>query len=265
MVRCCLLVLVPSAAIWFGVAAKAMELPGGIQAAEAPLKQAWSEDPRTAASPWPQLKPLPDGTRPQDACPQTLLAAPETLAQFCPAKGQVLINLQRLKAVEDRFGTWGVGYWIATALGQAIRDPSAQVGPETSGPAANLEAICLGGVLLGQARGLRPSEARARLSPAFTAYPARLNSSQGTPAQRSYALLTGLGATASDCSLPAMTSLVMGVVPDPERLKALAINGSDRAMGDGAIDAVINALCLPRPPRGCPRRLPAAARVRSNP
>jgi hypothetical protein len=209
--------------------------------------------------------PLPDGTRPRDACPQIQLAAPETLALFCPAKGQVLIDLKRLKAVEDRYGTWGVGYWIATALGQAIRDPSVQAGTGTSGPAPNLEAICLGGVLLGQARGLRPSEARERLSPAFTAYPARLNGSQGTPAQRSYALLTGLGATASDCSMGAMTSLAMGGVPDPERLKALAINGADRAMGDGAIDEVINALCLPRPPRGCPRRLPAPARVRTNP
>jgi hypothetical protein len=265
MVRCCLLALVPSTVIWFGVAAKAIELPGAIQAAEAPLQQAWSSDPRTAGSPWPLLMPVPDGTRPLDACPQALTAAPETLALYCPAKGQVLIDLQRLKAVEDRYGTWGVGYWMATALGQAIRDPSAQAGSGQSGPAANLQAICLGGVLLGQTRGLRPAKPEARLSPAFTAYPARLNSSQGTPTQRSYALLTGLGATASDCSMGAMTSLATGGVPDQERLKALAVNGPDRAFGDGAIDEVINALCLPRPPLGCPRRLPAAARVRTNP
>ena len=265
MVRCCLLALVPSTAIWFGVAAKAIELPGAIQAAETPLQQAWWADPLTAGSPWPLLIPLPYGIRPRDACPQNLLVAPETLALYCPAKGQVLLDLQRLKAVEDRYGTWGVGYWIATALGQAIRDPSAQAGTGQSGPAANLQAICLGGVLLGQARGLRPTEPRARLSPAFTAYPARLNRSQGTPAQRSYALLTGLGATASDCTVGAMASLATGGVPDPERLTALAVNGPDRAMGDGAIDEVINALCFPRPPLGCPRRLPAAARVRTSP
>jgi nucleotide-binding universal stress UspA family protein len=139
---------------------------------------------------------------------------------YCSAKGQVLLDLQRLKAVEDRHGTWGVGYWIATALGQAIRDPSAQTGTGQSGPAANLQSVCFGGVLLGQTLGFRPAEAKTRLSPAFTAYPARLNSSQGTPAQRSYALLTGLGATASDCSMGAMTSLATGGVPDPERLKA---------------------------------------------
>jgi hypothetical protein len=51
MVRCCLLALVPSTAICFVVAAKAVELPGAIQAAEAPLQQAWSADPRTAGSP----------------------------------------------------------------------------------------------------------------------------------------------------------------------------------------------------------------------
>jgi hypothetical protein len=187
------------------------------------------------------------------------------MALYCPAKGQVLLDLQRLKAEADRYGTWGVGYWIATALGQRIRDPSAQTEIGQSGSAANLQAICLGGVLLGQARGLRPADPKKRLSPAFGTYPARLNSSQGTPAQRSYALLTGLGATASDCSMGAMTSLATGGVPDPERLKALAVNGPDRAMGDGAIDEVINALCFPRPPLGGPRRLPAAARVRTNP
>jgi len=265
MVRCRLLALVPSTAIWFGVAAKALELPGSIQAAQAPLQQAWSADPRTAGSPWPLLIPVPDGTRPLDACPQNLTAAPETVVIYCSANGQVLLDLQRLKAVEDRHGTWGVGYWIATALGQAIRDPSAHTGTGQSGPAANLQSVCFGGVLLGQTLGFRPAEAKTRLSPAFTAYPARLNSSQGTPAQRSYALLTGLGATASDCSMGAMTSLATGGVPDPERLKALAVNGPDRAMGDGAIDEVINALCFPRPPLGCPRRLPAAARVRTNP
>ncbi|MCS5691710.1 hypothetical protein NZK33_06885 [Cyanobium sp. FGCU-6] len=177
----------------------------------------------------------------------------------------MLIDLPRLKAEADRYGTWGVGYWIATALGQAIRDPSAQADNRQSGPAANLQSICLGGVLLGQTSGLRPAKPRERLSPAFTAYPARMSSSQGTPDKRSYALLTGLGATASDCSMGAMTSLATGGVPDPERLKALAINGPDRAMGDGDLDAVIQALCLPRPPQGCPRRLPAAARVRTNP
>lgn len=265
MVRSCLLALAPITAICFGVAAEAIELPGAIQAAEVRLQQAWSADPRTAGSPWPPLMPVPDGTRPRDACPQNLPAAPEAVALYCPAKGQVLLDLKRLKAVEDRYGKWGVAYWIATALGQAIRDPTAQTGTGQDGPAANLQAICLGGVLLGQARGLQPAEPKVRLSPAFTAYPARLNRSQGTPAQRSYALLTGLGATASDCSLGAMTSLATGGVPDPERLKALAVNGPDRAMGDGAIDEVINALCLPRPPLGCPRRLPAAARVRTNP
>ena len=265
MVSLRLLPLLPTTAIWFGVAAQAVELPVAIQAAEAALQQSWSADPRTAGSPWPLLIPVPDGTRPLDACPQALTAAPETMAVYCPAKGQVLLDLQRLKAEADRYGTWGVGYWVATALGQRIRDPSAQAGTGQSGPAANLQAVCLGGVLLGQASNLRPAEPKKRLSPAFGTYPARLNLSQGTPSQRAYALLTGLGATASDCSMGAMVSLSDGEVPDPDRLTALAIDPALRAMGDGGIDAAINALCLPRPPLGCPRRLPTAARVRTSP
>jgi len=257
LVHRCLFALVPSTAIWFCFAAKAIELPGAIQAAETALQEAWRTDPRTAGTPWPKLMPVEDGTRPQEECPQLRSAALESPAVFCPARGQVLLVITRLQAVEARYDTWGVAYWIATALGQAIRDPSPQPGAGQSGPAASLQEVCLGGVLLGQAPGLRAAEPRARLSTAFTAYPARLNGSQGTPAQRSYALLTGLGATASDCSEGAMASLAEGRVPDPERLKAVAIIGADRSMGGGALDEAVNALCIPRPPLGCPRRLPA--------
>jgi hypothetical protein len=118
--------------------------------------------------------------------------------------------------------------------------------------------------LLGQAPGLQPHADRSPLSAAFTAFPSPLNGQQGTPAQRAYAVLTGLGGTASDCGDAAIANLAAGVVPDPEWLRALA--DPDRSTGGGAIKDVLNALCLPKPPLNCPRprRLPPA-RVRSTP
>ena len=49
IVRPCFLALAPSTPICFGVAAKAYEMPGAIQAAEAPLLQTWCTDPVQAA------------------------------------------------------------------------------------------------------------------------------------------------------------------------------------------------------------------------
>jgi hypothetical protein len=144
---------------------------------------------------------------------------------------------------------------LATALGQAISASTEQSGGQQVGVAANLQTYCFAGTLLGQAPGLQPPAGRSRLSAAFTAFPSRLNGQQGTPAQRSYALLTGLGGTASDCGATAIANLAAGVVPDPERLQALASN-PDRSTGGGAIGDVIDAMCLPKPPLGCPRRLP---------
>ena len=174
-----------------------------------------------------------------------------------------MIDRQRLDAIATQFGSWDAAFWLATALGQAIAASAGQGSGQQGAMAANLQATCFAGTLLGQAPGLRPAAERSRLSAAFTAFPSRLNGQQGTPAQRSYALLTGLGGTASDCEATAMANLAAGAVPDPERLRALATN-PDRSTGDGAIGSVIDALCLPKPPLGCPRRLPQH-RVRSNP
>jgi hypothetical protein len=59
-----------------------------------------------------------------------------------------------------------------------------------------------------------------------------------------------------------MANLAAGVVPDPERLLDLASN-PDRSTGAGAFDTLIKAICLPKPPLGCPRNMPPLARVRS--
>jgi hypothetical protein len=240
----------------------ASPLPTEIQAAAILLEQAWKLDPRTSSTAFPSITNVPEASRPQQVCPQALNSALETLALYCPDQGRLLIDGQRLENLARRFGSWDAAVWLATALGQAITASSSQPSGKHGNVRANLHSYCLGGILLGQAPGLRPSGARSHLAAAFFAFPSRLNGQQGTPAQRSYALLTGLGGTASDCGTAAIANLAAGLVPDPELLREL---DSDRSSSAGAIDDVINALCRPKPPLGCPRRLPQAARVRSNP
>ena len=264
MHRCRSLALLCGAWLMAGEAGLASSpLPERTQGAVTALEQAWKSDPLTSRMAFPPITLVAEVSRPLQGCPSASLSALQALALYCPDQRRILIDRQRLDAIASQFGSWDAAFWLATALGQAIAASSGQSSDQQGVMAANLQTFCFAGTLLGQAPGLRPPADRSRLSAAFTAFPSRLNGQQGTPAQRSYALLTGLGGTASDCGARAIANLGAGVVPDPERLQALASN-PDRSTGDGAIGSVIDALCLPKPPLGCPRRLPPA-RVRSNP
>jgi hypothetical protein len=263
MHRCRSLALLCGAWLMAGEAGLANPLPEKTQGAVTALEQAWKSDPLTSRIAFPPITPVAEASRPLQSCPSARLSAPQALALYCPDKGRILIDRQRLDAIAMQFGSWDSAFWLAMALGQAIAASSGQSSGQQGLMAANLQATCFAGTLLGQAPILWPPADRSRLSAAFTAFPSRLNGEQGTPAQRSYALLTGLGGTASDCGATAMANLAAKVVPDPERLQSLAAY-PDRSTGNGAIGSVIDALCLPKPPLGCPRRLPQPD-VRSNP
>jgi hypothetical protein len=245
-----------------GESVRAAPLPREIELAANRLEQAWQADPGTSGMAFPRITALATASRPQQLCPQAPLSESQALALYCADQGRILIDRQRLEALAAQYGSWDAAVWLATALGQAITAASGQPSDQQGGVATNLQAYCFGGILLGQAPGLRPPADRNPLAAAFTAFPSRLNGQQGTPAQRSYALLTGLGGTSSDCDATAMANLATGVVPDPERLLALASN-PDRSTGAGAFDTLIKAICLPKPPLGCPRNMPPLARVRS--
>ncbi|MBM5818371.1 MAG: hypothetical protein FJ083_17935 [Cyanobacteria bacterium K_Offshore_surface_m2_239] len=263
MHRCRPLALLSMAWLMAGTAGLATPLPERAQAAVTALERAWKADPLTTTMAFPPITPMAEASRPLQSCPSARLSAPQALALYCPDQGRILIDRQRLDAIATQFGSWDAAFWLATALGQAIAALSGQGSGQQGAMAANLQATCFAGTLLGLTPGLQPPAGRSRLSAAITAFPSRLDGEKGTPAQRSYALLTGLGGTASDCEATAMANLAAGAVPDPERLRALAVNPV-RSTGDGAIGSVIDALCLPKPPLGCPRRLPQLS-VRSNP
>jgi hypothetical protein len=256
------LALLYCASLVLDQSALAAELPAGIQKAVSALEQAWKADPRTSGLNFPAITAAAAASQLPQLCPRAWLTAPQALALYCPEQGWILIDRQRLEALATHDGRWDAGVWLATALGQALRASSPPSGGPQQSLSANLQAFCFGGTLLGQAPGLQPHADRSPLSAAFTAFPAPLNGQQGTPAQRAYAVLTGLGGTASDCGDAAIANLAAGVVPDPERVLALA--DPDRSTGAGALKDVLQALCLPKPPLGCPRRLPPA-RVRSTP
>jgi hypothetical protein len=221
-----------------------------VQQVSEELRQAWSTDPLTRDWPWPEVVLLPTDQRALVVCPDatSVGAVPDSTAVFCPTTGKVLLDPKWLvKDVQARYGTWGLAYWIATGLGQAIRGKASLPGPPLTPIAANLQANCLAGLLLNQRPGLRPASPKQWLSPAFTAYAARDATTQGTAGQRAYALLSGLGGTRSSCTNKAMAALSTNSVPDPALLKELAEDADTRATAIQRQFSPEN--LLPRPPR----------------
>jgi len=238
------------AAIALPATAAPMDVSVPVQQLSEELRQVWSADPLTRNWPYPDVVLLPADQRALVVCPTAAGAGavPATSAVFCPTTGKVLLDRKWLvKDVQQRYGNWGLAYWIATGLGQAIREKAALPGPALSLAGANLQANCLAGLLLYQRPGLRPGTPKQWLSPAFNAYAAGDAGTQGMPGQRAYALLSGLGGTASTCASKAMAALSTNSVPDPALLKELAEDADNRA---AAIQRQLSPEnLLPRPSR----------------
>lgn len=242
--------------------AAAPELDSTVAAIASQLRQSWKADPGTARLPWPAIEVLPAGQTPASACPGTSAAAnPAVGAQSpvvsCGASGKLLLDRTRLLKEASRHGQWGVAYWVGVGLGMAIlgNRPASLLPPA----AANLQANCLAGVLIGgttlQPTPQDPPKPNQLVAPANGAYGTALAEQMGTRSQRSYALLTGLGMTdLGGCSDAAMAQLARDEVPDPALLGELA-TGTDRAAFDTM--GVMNRRCRRLPNSPCPRRVPS--------
>jgi len=221
------------------------------------LRQAWKADPATASRPFPSIESLPSGRRIGDICPSLrpppgTPPVPPSPAAYCPTSQRVLVDGTALEALGQPADRWAYAFWIATALGQSLLQDGAPPGSPTA--TASLQSFCIAGVLIGAAPALPPPDDPPDLvAPARNAYPSALAPSRGDRAQRGYALLTGLGRTASGCSASAMADLAANRVPDPAVLDAVRSferGSSNRVFG------VIRPRCQPTATAPCPRTFP---------
>ncbi len=231
------------------VPSTAADLEAAVVAVSGPLRQAWKSDPATAAVPWPTPRLVSSADGLLASCPSARGASADTSALYCPASGELLLDPKGLSGERERYGSWGLAYWVATGLGQAFLSRQS-VGTASPGPALNLQAICLAGVLLDSSPGLKPSTSAQRLSPARTAFASTDAATQGTRSQRAYALLSGFGATGSPCTASAMDGLATDRVSDPKLLGELG-KEPDRALS--SVSDALNVTC--RKPLRCPRRV----------
>ncbi|MDM7952923.1 MAG: hypothetical protein QUV07_06885 [Cyanobium sp. CZS 25K] len=253
--------LAPMAAAAAAPAVDSAELDSTVKSIATQLRQTWNADPGTATLLWPAIEVLPPGQTPLAVCSGANAAASvatgaQSPALFCAASGKVLLDRTRLAREASRHGEWGVVYWVGVGLAKAILGsrPTSLLPPA----AANLQANCLAGVLIGgtnlQPRPQAPPKPDQLVAPANRAYATAAAEQMGTRSQRSYALLTGLGVTdLGGCSDASMAQLAMDQVPDPALLTELA-TGTDRAVLNTL--GVIHRRCRRLPNAPCPRQVP---------
>lgn len=236
------------------------DLSAAVSAATAELRQGWAADPTTASLPFPSVRLLPADASVQGTCnPKAPARKPAPTAAYCASSAEVLVDRDLLADVNGRakppMGRALVTVWIATALAERLL-PAA---PEGAGADALrvLQATCRGGVLLGAGPARKAfSDATPLLIAARAAYGDRYAMAVGSASQRGYALLTGLGATATpSCDAAQMAGLVSGAVPDRSLLATIEqLPPPDRAYG--SLLGAINSQCKPLlPTRPCPRKL----------
>ena len=233
------------------------DLSVAVTAATGQLRQAWAADPTTAALPFPRVRLLQPGASVAGTCnPKAPPLRPAATAAFCDTSGEVVLDQDLLadaygKAPSSQ-GRLLVSYWIAIGLAERLL-PMAADG--AASPALRtLQATCQGGVLLGATPARQASsDATPLLFAARAAYGDRYREAVGTASQRGYALLTGLGATATpSCGASDMAALVRGAVPDPTLLaKVDQLPPPER--GFSSLLGAFNSQCRPLPKRHCPR------------
>ncbi len=234
----------------------AADLASDVQRTARQLRQSWSADPATASLPFPSIELLPAGVGLQKACGGTApVEVPGRVSAWCRGSNRVVLDPSLLALRVKTHGDWALAYWIGTALAESVL--SRQNGAAALSPAAaNLQANCVGGVLIAAVPGRKPpAQEKKPLGPALVAYGASQTTRMGTRPQRAYALLTGFGATGASCSDGDMTALANGTVPDPATLAQLEQMRDERA--SSSLMAVIGSRCRPRANAPCPRRIGA--------
>ena len=207
------------------------------------LQGAWAADPQASRRPLPPVTPVPEGSL-QERCPSEAGRIGSAPVAYCPALKQVLVDSLAIEVASGGQGQIGVVFWIAFGLSQSLLSAIAPAG-ESVPAEKSLQTTCLAGVILAGsnavgADGLSRALKLIRLSPVL-----RNREQFGSVRQQSYALLTGIGRTESDCSAASMAGLAQDAVPDRDLLRQLEPR---RGSGIG-----IEIFC--RQPPSCPRRL----------
>jgi len=175
----------------------------------------WQSDKSLAKVAPPQVLPVAEGSRIYGGCGENIGGMELGGSAYCEATHTIYLVPQELGAFVEAFGPSAQAYVVAHEFGHAIQ---AAFSVELSGAARELQADCLAGIMIAggsESLGITRDQVISMASAAY----AIGSDTHGTGAQRSYALLSGMGVFKAGCTDRDMNALAAGQITDPAYLK----------------------------------------------
>jgi hypothetical protein len=175
----------------------------------------WIKDDELKKVVPPQVIPLAAGSKVYGACVEKIKGVEVGGSAYCSTTHTIYLVPEELQAFYQAFGPSSVGYVVAHEFGHAIQ---AAYRVDLASPARELQADCLAGFILmkgSQELGITRDSVIAMANAAY-----RIGSeSHGSGAQRSYALLSGMGVFKGSCKNEAIQQLADGLNKDSDYLE----------------------------------------------
>lgn len=188
------------------------------------LVRDWVTDPDFKDYKPPQVLSVKAGTKVYGGCGAYIHGDEVSGSAYCPFANTIYLDPEQLASFNENFGPSSVAYVVAHEFGHAIQ---ARYDDLEGGVEVELQADCLAGVLIdiGSKKLGITREDTVQMAQASYAIG---DPAHGTGAQRTYALLSGMGVVNAGCSKKEMLALKNDQVSDPA-YKKLATTRSGTA------------------------------------
>ena len=187
----------------------------------------WVTDQRFDGFQPPQVFAIEQGTKVYGGCGEFVRGDEVGGSSYCPATNTIYLVPSQLNYFYKAFGPSSVAYVVAHEFGHAIQN---RYGSLEGGAEVELQADCLAGILVDYGSTQLGITRQDTIQMAQAAY-AIGDPTHGTGAQRTYALLSGMGVVDAGCSKQEMLSLLNNQVSDPAYMELRATRS-----GAGNID-----------------------------
>ena len=208
---------------------KAQSMDNVINATTSFLVRDWVNDEDYNEWLPPQVMAIPPSTKIFGACGDWLEGdhVGETGSYYCPSTHTIILDIEQLRWFYSEFGASAVAYVVAHEFGHAMQN---RFDDFPNGSAKELQADCFAGILIKIGSDELGVTRRDVLDMSYAAYGIG-STSHGTGAQRSYALMTGMGIIDFGCSNEEMYRLANSNIDD-SHFSALQSSRS----GTGGVD-----------------------------
>ena len=196
----------------FPYEAKASNIPDLIEKTTVYLIKTWNDDENLKNWFPPQVITVPSGTRLfGGGCKGSNEGFDVAGSYYCPPDHTIVLDPVQLKTFIKAFGNSSVAYVVAHEFAHALQNA---LEIRLQDPNHELQADCLAGYFIQKGNKELGVTRENILEMSSVAYSIG-DKTHGTGAQRTYALLSGMGRVDADCSYASIEKLVKGDIDDP--------------------------------------------------